>query len=87
MTTCHHCDRRDLLDQVNTSLSELNETLAKRGERVLGMAHFILPSDKYTKDYKFDADLEPPNFPVTGLVFVGFISLIDPPRLSVKPAI
>ncbi|RYG63768.1 HAD family hydrolase, partial [archaeon] len=35
----------------------------------------------------FDADAEVPNFPVTGLTLVGFMSLIDPPRMTVKPAI
>jgi sodium/potassium-transporting ATPase subunit alpha len=37
--------------------------------------------------YVFDADITPPNFPLTGLTLVGMMSLIDPPRMSVKPAI
>jgi len=50
------------------------------------MAYLELPSDKYPKNYQFE-DNEEPNFPIQNLNFVGFMSLIDPPRLSVKPSI
>lgn len=50
------------------------------------MAYLDLPNNKYTKTYPFE-DGDSPNFPVTGLTFVGFMALIDPPRLSVKPSI
>jgi sodium/potassium-transporting ATPase subunit alpha len=46
----------------------------------LGFAHLELPLNKYPKGYKFDTDGEKPNFPLDELVFVGFLSLIDPPR-------
>jgi sodium/potassium-transporting ATPase subunit alpha len=68
-------------------MEDINETLAKRGERVLAFAHLELPLDKYPKGYKFDAEAEEPNFPIKDLVLIGFLALIDPPRLSVKPAI
>jgi hypothetical protein len=42
---------------------------------------------QYPVDYKFDEDNDELNFPVKGLIFAGFISLVDPPRLSVKPSI
>jgi sodium/potassium-transporting ATPase subunit alpha len=51
------------------------------------MAYLDLDSSKYTKEYQFDEENDEPNFPVTGLTFVGFMSLVDPPRLSVKPSI
>jgi sodium/potassium-transporting ATPase subunit alpha len=50
------------------------------------MAELELPADKYPKNFPFEDEGEP-NFPITGLTFIGFMSLIDPPRLSVKPSI
>lgn len=45
----------------------------------------------YAVDYAFDAGSDPgmsdANFPMTGLRFVGFISLIDPPRPNVPAAV
>lgn len=58
--------------------------LAEKGERVLGFADLILDSS-YDKDYPFCA--EPPNFPRKDLRFVGFMSLIDPPRPQVPDAV
>jgi sodium/potassium-transporting ATPase subunit alpha len=66
---------------------EVNETLARRGERVLAFAHTILPKSTYSAEYPFDVDSSPPNYPTSGLTLVGLLSLIDPPRMSVKPAI
>lgn len=54
--------------------------LAEKGERVLGFADLVLDST-YNKDFKFCA--EPANFPRKDLRFVGFMSLIDPPRPQV----
>ena len=51
------------------------------GERVLGFCDFMLPADKYPKGYPFDPDEE--NFPLSGLRFVGLMSMIDPPRAAV----
>jgi len=55
------------------------------GERVLGFCDMMLPSDKYPQGYKFDAD--DPNFPLSGLKFVGLMSMIDPPRAAVPDAV
>ena len=55
------------------------------GERVLGFCDYRLDPDKYNKDYKFDT--QNLNFPVDGLRFLGFISLIDPPKPSVPEAV
>ena len=59
--------------------------LGGMGERVLGFCDFHLPLDQYPKGYKFDADEI--NFPITGLRFVGLISMIDPPRAAVPDAV
>ncbi|RZF46631.1 hypothetical protein LSTR_LSTR002963 [Laodelphax striatellus] len=55
------------------------------GERVLGFCDFMLPSDKFPLGFKFDCD--DPNFPITGLRFVGLMSMIDPPRAAVPDAV
>ena len=68
-------------------IEDLNETLAKRGERVLAFAQLELPKEKYPIGFKFDPDSEQPNILPEKLVFVGMFALIDPPRMSVKPAI
>jgi len=58
------------------------ETLGGLGERVLG---FCDKHVSYPPGYVFDADAA--NFPMTGLRFVGLVSLIDPPRPNVPAAI
>lgn len=60
--------------------------LAARGERVLGFADLILNNDEYPVEFPFTVDPQP-NFPLTGLRFVGFISLVDPPRPTVHDAV
>ncbi|KAJ8979274.1 hypothetical protein NQ317_009888 [Molorchus minor] len=70
-------DLRMLCDKAMTELAE-------KGERVLGFADLML-DNSYTKDYQFCA--EPPNFPRKDLRFVGFMSLIDPPRPQVPDAV
>lgn len=51
----------------------------------LGFCDMLLPSDKYPPGFKFDAD--DPNFPESGLRFVGLMSMIDPPRAAVPDAV
>lgn len=55
------------------------------GERVLGFCDYTLPSDQYPIGYSFDSDEQ--NFPLTGLRFVGLMSMIDPPRSAVPDAV
>merc|ERR1711962_238976 len=55
------------------------------GERVLGFCGFMLDEKQYPKNYPFDPDTE--NFPLTGLRFVGLMSMIDPPRAAVPDAV
>ena len=43
----------------------------------------FLPRDKYPPNYVWDADSEPPNFPLDGFTLVGFLALMDPPRETV----
>lgn len=55
------------------------------GERVLGFCDFPLPAEQFPPGFPFDADEE--NFPLTGLRFVGLMSMIDPPRAAVPDAV
>lgn len=55
------------------------------GERVLGFCDYVLPGDQFPPGYPFDADEE--NFPLTGLRFLGLMSMIDPPRAAVPDAV
>merc|ERR1712184_102778 len=55
------------------------------GERVLGFCDYVLPKDDYPRGFAFDPDEE--NFPLTGLRFVGLMSMIDPPRAAVPDAV
>jgi sodium/potassium-transporting ATPase subunit alpha len=59
--------------------------LGGRGERVLGFCDLELPEQDFPKKFKFDS--ESVNFPLTGLRFVGLMSMIDPPRSAVPDAV
>ncbi|KXZ52251.1 hypothetical protein GPECTOR_10g882 [Gonium pectorale] len=60
------------------------ESLGALGERVLGFAY--RPLDGIPHNHPW-TDQPAPNFPVSGLVFAGLFSLIDPPRLGVPEAV
>jgi sodium/potassium-transporting ATPase subunit alpha len=59
--------------------------LGGMGERVLGFCDFRLEEKSFPRGFAFDADEY--NFPVTGLRFVGLVSMIDPPRAAVPDAV
>lgn len=50
-----------------------------------GFCDFFLPADQFQPGYPFDSEEE--NFPLTGLRFVGLMSMIDPPRAAVPDAV
>ena len=77
----------ELTEDLKHEMELHNETLARRGERVLAFAHMELSRAQFPPGFVFDAESETPNFPTKGLTIVGFMSLIDPPRMTVKPAI
>lgn len=65
----------------------MNKVLGRKGERVLGFAQLVLPLD-FGLDYKFNTTTPKMfNFPITELTFIGLISLIDPPKVTVPPAV
>merc|ERR1712142_1279146 len=55
------------------------------GERVLGFCDLVLPTESFPPGFQFDGDEV--NFPLTGLRFVGLMSMIDPPRAAVPDAV
>ncbi|CAH1282924.1 unnamed protein product [Diabrotica balteata] len=83
----HMCTAKgteEMTDEMRMACDKAMTEMAEKGERVLGFADLMLDST-YTKDYKFCA--EPANFPRKDLRFVGFMSLIDPPRPQVPDAV
>ena len=65
-----------------------NKLYGGQGRRVLGFAMIWLPADTYGPDYVFDPSLKKgPNFPLSGLTFIGLSALEDPPKLKVKEAV
>jgi sodium/potassium-transporting ATPase subunit alpha len=74
-------------EAVRQHFDDINFTLGSRGERVIGFAQLELDRATYPPGFVFDVDSDVPNFPMSNLTFVGYVSLIDPPRDMVKPAI
>ena len=87
-TVFHKEKEHTMTPELREEFEKINETLASRGERVLAFAQLELPRDKFPPGYAFDPDgPNGANFPTTGLSLIGFMSLIDPPRMTVKPSI
>ena len=66
----------------------INEQLAfmmERGERCLGFAKLDLDPAEFPVGFQFD--VEEVNFPMEGLVFIGLMALLDPPREAVPNAV
>ena len=51
----------------------------------IGFADLELNAEEFPKGFQFDADN--PNFPLDNLNFLGFMSMIDPPRAAVPDAV
>jgi sodium/potassium-transporting ATPase subunit alpha len=74
-----------LTDKWREAFNQAYLELGGLGERVLGFCDYYLPEDQFPKGFAFNAD--DPNFPLTGLRFVGLMSMIDPPRAAVPDAV
>jgi len=82
----------EMTEEWRSKFTHAYETLGGMGERVLGFAHSYLDAEQFPKGHPFDT--ESMNFPTgnmekgeTGLVFVGLMSMIDPPRAAVPDAV
>lgn len=76
---------KELDDEMKEAFNNAYLELGGLGERVLGFCDYPLSTDKYPLGFPFDA--ENVNFPVSGLRFVGLMSMIDPPRAAVPDAV
>ena len=76
---------QDLTDEWKENFNQAYLELGGLGERVLGFCDYTLDKEKFPGDYPFDE--EEANFPLTGLRFVGLMSMIDPPRAAVPDAV
>ena len=78
-------EEKRLDDQWKQSFQDAYMELGGLGERVIGFCDMVLPKDRFPQGFKFDN--EDVNFPLTGLRFLGLISMIDPPRAAVPDAV
>ena len=76
----------DLSEEWKISFNRAYEALGGMGERVLGFCDSVLSVDEYPLDQPFKLD-DPGEFPPKTLRFLGFISLIDPPKPNVPEAV
>jgi sodium/potassium-transporting ATPase subunit alpha len=76
---------RPLDETIKGELEAIIEELAAIGQRVLGFSELLLDPTTYHPDYEFNTSEM--NFPTTGLCFVGFVAIYDPPRDQVDEAI
>ncbi|GFY47743.1 hypothetical protein TNIN_268231 [Trichonephila inaurata madagascariensis] len=80
-----HGEEKVMDDEMKEAFNNAYLELGGLGERVIGFCDFILPADKFPPGYPFDADEQ--NFPLSGLRFLGLVSMIDPPRAAVPDAV
>ncbi|CAF4976196.1 unnamed protein product, partial [Rotaria magnacalcarata] len=72
-------------DEWTRKFNDAYMQLGGLGERVLGFCDMRLPLGNFPRGFNFDPDNV--NFPLRGLRFLGFITLIDPPRPGVADAV
>jgi len=65
-----------LTDEWKNKFINAYERLGGLGERALGFCDLKLPEDKFPIGFDFETN----DYPITGLRFIGLVSLIDPPR-------
>ena len=73
-------------DETTESFNHAYERFASKGQRVLAFGRKQLPRDQYPIDFNFQRE-KPRNFPDEDFVFLGLISLMDPPKKGVKKAV
>lgn len=68
----------ELTEEKKNSLQNMNTRLAKERFRILGLAY---------KEEELNDDISLENEVENGMIFLGFVGMIDPPRADVKAAI
>ncbi|KAI8977317.1 hypothetical protein BDF20DRAFT_836135 [Mycotypha africana] len=74
-----------LSDEHCKAFQETYSYMAGQGHRVLAFAQYQLPASEYPANYRFNKNEK--NYPMSGLTFVGLVSLEDPPKHGVREAI
>ncbi|CAF3430605.1 unnamed protein product [Rotaria sp. Silwood1] len=78
-------NEHNLDDEWKQKFNDAYMALGGLGERVLGFCDLRLPLGNFPRGFNFDPDNV--NFPLRGLRFLGFITMIDPPRPGVADAV
>jgi sodium/potassium-transporting ATPase subunit alpha len=88
-----HCSKilingkeEELTTEWKDAFNKSYEALGGMGERVLGFCDKVLSFDEYPTDAPLKLE-SPEEFPPKNLRFLGFISLIDPPKPNVPEAV
>jgi magnesium-transporting ATPase (P-type) len=83
-----HGANEPITPDIISDIVDANAEVAENGERVLAFAEFLLPDVPHGFEFQTDAqEGDGLNFPVEGMRFVGMLSLEDPPRDEVPPAV
>jgi sodium/potassium-transporting ATPase subunit alpha len=83
-----HGANEPITPEIISEIEDANAEVAENGERVLAFAEFLLPDIPHGFEFQTDAqEGDGLNFPVEGMRFVGMLSLEDPPRDEVPPAV
>lgn len=80
----------EITEEREATYKEAMRGLMSGGERILGVCYAELDAKAFPNDHDYKTDEKPPNFPMNkgqGLVFVGCMSLIDPPRPAVPRSV
>jgi magnesium-transporting ATPase (P-type) len=88
---CTHFMRRGEVLPIDARFTvefqEAYERFGNLGQRVLGFASLDLPPEQFGAKFDDQYASNPDAVPTSGLVFVGLVSLVDPPKESVPQAV
>jgi sodium/potassium-transporting ATPase subunit alpha len=82
----YHGNHEPITPEIISDIEEANAEVAENGERVLAFAERLVPDIPHGFEFITD-EADGINFPITDFRFVGMLSLEDPPRPEVPPAV